>query len=258
MTYHDLIARNRRNSALLVIAFVLFIGVLGAGLLGAGLEESAAIAAIAAGVPVPAVYLINDTALNAFATGRDPQHASVAITTGLRERLSRDELQAVLADELSHVRYFDIRLAMLLATLVGTVVLTTDFTWRSMRLRSLSRRSRGGGSRDGGGAAVLLVLAIVLSLAAPVFARLIQLAASREREYLADAGAVDLTRNPHAMISVLRVLGGDHEVLKAANRATAHMYIVQPIKRWGKRSKGLFPTHPSIADRVHRIEQLVV
>ncbi len=308
MTYHDLIARNRRNSALLVIVFVLFIGllvgVLGAGLVDAGGSEALALAAvasggavlvatwsyygggaailgmsgarkvsrdedsqlhnvvdelaIAAGVPVPAVYLIDDSALNAFATGRDPEHAAVAITTGLRQRLSRDELQAVLAHELSHVRHFDIRLAMLLATLVGTVVLITDFSWRSMRYRGVSRSSRGGGSRDGGGGAVLLILAILLSLAAPMLARLIQLGASREREYLADAGAVELTRNPDAMIAALRKLGGDREVLEVANRATAHLYIVQPIKRWEKRAKGLFSTHPPIEDRVRRIEQLVV
>ncbi len=308
MTYHDLIARNRRNSALLVIVFVLFIGllvgVLGAGLFDAGVSGALTLAvigsggavlvatwsyygggaailgmsgarkvsrdedsqlhnvvdelAIAAGMPVPAVYLIDDSALNAFATGRDPEHAAVAITTGLRQRLSRDELQAVLAHELSHVRHFDIRLAMLLTTLVGTVVLITDFSWRSMRYRGASRSSRSGGSRDGGGGAVLLILAILLSLAAPILARLIQLAASREREYFADAGAVELTRNPDAMIAALRKLGGDREVLEVANRATAHMYIVQPIKRWEKRAKGLFSTHPPIEDRVHRIEQLVV
>lgn len=307
MTYHDLIARNRRNSALLVIAFVLFIGllvgVLGAGLLDSGVRlalplalagsggaalvatwsyygGSAAILgmsgackvsrdqdsqlhnvvdelAIGAGVPAPAVYLIDDTALNAFATGRDPEHASVAITTGLRQHLSRDELQAVLAHELSHVRHFDIRLAMLLATLVGTVVLITDFSWRSVRYRGMSRGSRSG-SRDGGGGAVLLILAVLLSLAAPVLARLIQLAASREREYLADVGAVELTRNPDAMIAALRKLGEDREVLEVANRATAHLYIVQPIKRWEKRVKGLFSTHPPIKDRIRRIEQLVI
>ncbi len=301
MTYHDLIARNRRNSAVLIVGFVLFIGllvgVLGAGLLGVGPGESLMLAtiaslggalvaiwsyygggaailgmsrarratrdedpqlhnvvdelAIAAGVPAPAVYLIDDSALNAFATGRDPEHAAVAITTGLRQRLSRDQLQAVLAHEISHVRHFDIRLATLLATLVGAVVLITDFSWRSMRFRDASR------SRDGGGGAVLLVVAIVLSLAAPMLARLIQLAASREREYLADAGAVELTRNPDAMIAALRQLGGDREVLEVANRATAHLYIVQPIKRWEKRAKGLFSTHPPIDDRIRRIEQLV-
>ncbi len=308
MTYHDLIARNRRNSALLVITFVLFIGllvgVLGAGLLGAGPSEALMLSgvasvggvlvatwsyygggaailgmsrarratrdedvqlhnvvnelAIAAGVPPPDVYLIDDTALNAFATGRDPEHAAVAITTGLRQRLSRDELQAVLAHEISHVRHFDIRLAMLLATLVGAVVLITDFSWRGMRFRGASRGSRGGGSRDGGGGAALLIVAVLLSLAAPMLARLIQLAASREREYLADAGAVELTRNPDAMIAALRQLGGDREVLEVANRATAHLYIVQPIKRWEKRAKGLFSTHPPIEDRIRRIEQLVI
>lgn len=308
VTYHGLIARNRRNSAFLVIAFVLFIGllvgVLGAGLVDAGPREAVTLAAIAAfgamlvaawsyygggaailgmsgarkvvrdedpqlhnvvdelaiaaGVPAPAVYLIDDSALNAFATGRDPRHAAVAITTGLRQQLSRDELQAVLAHEVSHVRHFDIRLAMLLATLVGAVVLITDFSWRSMRFRRVSGGSRSGGSRDGGGGAVLLILAILLSLAAPMLARLIQLAASREREYLADVGAVELTRNPDALIAALHKLGGDREVLEVANRATAHLYIVQPIKRWEKRAAGLFSTHPPIEDRIRRIEQLLI
>lgn len=303
-TYHDLIARNRRNSALLVLGFVLFVafvaGVLGAGL-GSG-EPGVAVGfglvalvgavlmatwswfrgadailrmsgasrlakaedpelynvveemAIAAGVPVPAVYLIDDTALNAFATGRDPQHAAVAITRGLRERLDRAELQAVMAHELSHVRHYDIRLAMLLATLVGVVVLLSDAFWRGTRWRLWS----GGRSRREGVAGVLLlVVAVLLAALAPMVAKVIQLAASRQREYMADAGAVELTRNPEAMIGALRRLGGDREVLEAANRATAHLYIVQPIKKWEKRAQGLLSTHPPLEERIARLERLL-
>jgi len=305
VTYHDLIAKNRRNSALLVVGFVLLVAVLvavmgsalaggdaAAGLVFGGLGLVIAIVmalssyysgdsmilrmsgakliehgddpelynvveemAIAAGVPPPPIYLIEDTAMNAFATGRDPEHAAVAMTRGLRETLTRDELQAVIAHEMSHIRHYDIRLAMLLATLVGLVVLVTDFYMRGVFWGGVGRRGRGRSSGGGGGAA-MLVLAIALAIIAPFFAKIIQMAASREREYLADAGAVELTRNPDAMISALRRLGGDKEVLEVANRATAHMYIVQPIKKWEARAKGMFATHPSIDDRVRRIELL--
>jgi heat shock protein HtpX len=306
ITYHDLIARNRRNSALLVVGFVIFVAVL-VGLLGAALaggDPEAAVAlgvlglvialvmaassyfsggsmilrmsgatliaheddpelynvveemAIAAGVTAPPVYLIEDTALNAFATGRDPEHAAVAITRGLRETLSRDELQAVMAHEMSHVRNYDIRLAMLLATLVGVVVLVTDFFFRGVFWGGMGRRSRGRGGDSGAAGAIIMVLALVLAITAPFFAKIIQLAASRQREYLADASAVELTRNPDAMISALRRLGGDKEVLEVANRATAHLYIVQPIKKFEERAKGLFSTHPPLDDRIRRIEQL--
>ena len=299
VTYHDLIAKNRRNSSLLVVGFVVFVavllGVMGSALTGGdarvagpfgGTALAIAIAmaffsyysgdsmvlrmsgakliehgddpelynvveemAIASAVPLPPVYLIEDTAMNAFATGRDPEHAALAITRGLRETLTREELQAVIAHEMSHVRHYDIRLAMLLATLVGLVVLVCDSLPRT--LRRAGRRSRG---RSGGGA--MLILAIALAIIAPFFAKFIQLAASRQREYMADAGAVELTRNPEAMILALKRLGGDKEVLEAANRATAHMYIVQPIKKWEARAKGMFATHPSIDDRVRRIELL--
>ena len=299
VTYHDLIAKNRRNSSLLVVGFVVFVavllGVMGSALTGGGAWAAAAFGgtalaiaivmaffsyysgdsmilrmsgakliqhgddpelynvveemAIASAVALPPVYLIEDTAMNAFATGRDPEHAALAITRGLRETLTRDELQAVIAHEMSHVRHYDIRLAMLLATLVGLVVLVCDSLPRT--LRRAGRRSRG---RRGGGA--MLILAIALAIIAPFFAKFIQLAASRQREYMADAGAVELTRNPEAMILALKRLGGDKEVLEVANRATAHMYIVQPIKKWEARAKGMFATHPSIDDRVRRIELL--
>jgi heat shock protein HtpX len=155
--------------------------------------------AIAAGVPVPRIYLIDDTAMNAFATGRDPQHASVAITTGLRAKLTRDELQGVIAHEMSHVRNYDIRLMLLLAVLVGTIVMLSDFFWRALRTGAhwgSSGTSRRRDSKDGAGAivAIMVVLAFVLSILAPILAQIIQWAVSRQREYLADASAVELTR----------------------------------------------------------------
>src|ERR671921_438341 len=200
--------------------------------------------AIAGGLPMPKVYIIKDSAPNAFATGRDPEHAAVAVTSGLLEKLDRDELQGVIAHEMSHVGNFDIRYAMLVGVLVGTTVLISDFFLRGLWF--------GGGRRQGGGQAqiIMLVVAILLAILAPIFARLIQLSISRQREYLADATAVQLTRNPKGLADALQKISGDQEVLEVANRATAHLYIVNPVKKFEKRAKGLLSTHPPIEDRI--------
>ena len=177
---------------------------------------------------MPRVYVIQDTALNAFATGRDPDHASVAITVGLKERLNRDELQGVLAHEISHVRNYDIRFSMLLAVMVGLLVLVTD-TFRRWLWWGGGRRKRRDG--DGGGAAgIIAIVAVVLSIVAPILAKLIQLAASREREYLADASAIELTRHPEGLASALEKLGGDKEVLEVANRGHSASLYRQPVQ----------------------------
>jgi heat shock protein HtpX len=217
--------------------------------------------ALAAGVPMPRIYVIDDTAPNAFATGRDPEHGVIAITTGLREKLTRDELQGVIAHEMSHIRNLDIRFAVLMATLVGVVVLLCDLFLRSLRWgrwggsRRSSGRSRGS---KGGGALVLviLLLAVVLSIVAPLLAKIIEMAFSRQREYLADASAVDLTRNPIGLARALVKIRDDPEVLEVANRATAPMYIVHPIKRFEKRAQSILDSHPPIEDRVQRLMQL--
>ena len=203
--------------------------------------------AIAAGLPMPKVYIIDDSAPNAFATGRDPEHASVAVTSGLLEKLNRDELQGVIAHEMSHVANFDIRYAMLVGILVGTTVLISDFF-----LRGLWFGGGGRGRGDGGGyiQLIMMVIAIVFAILAPLFARLLQLSISRQREYLADASAVRLTRNPKGLADALQKISGDREVLEAANRATAHLYIVNPVKGFEKRAKGLFSTHPPIEERI--------
>lgn len=210
---------------------------------------------LAGGLPLPKIYLINDTAMNAFATGRNPKHASVAITTGLRQKLSRDELQGVMAHELSHVRHYDILYATLMAVMVGCLVMLCDVFLRSLWFGGGRRRRD---SRDGGGAAqiVLLVIAIVLAILAPILARIIQMALSRQREYLADAGSVELTRNPDGLASALAKLAGDKEVLEVANRATAPLFIVHPIKKFEDRAKSIFDTHPPIADRIQRLRSL--
>ena len=206
---------------------------------------------IAAGLPMPKVYIIEDSAPNAFATGRDPEHASVAVTSGLLKKLNRDELQGVIAHEMSHVGNFDIRYAMLVGVLVGTTVLISDFFLRGLWFGG----GRGGGGRGGGGGGgyaqlIMMVVAILLAILAPLFARLLQLSISRQREYLADASAVRLTRNPKGLADALQKIGGDREVLEAANRATAHLYIVNPVKGFEKRAKGLFSTHPPIEERI--------
>ena len=211
--------------------------------------------AIASNVPMPRVYLIDDTAPNAFATGRDPKHASVAITTGLLQKLDREELQGVMAHELSHVRNYDIRFSLLVGVLVGSVALLADFFLRFTFWGGGGRRR--GGDRDSGGAQmVVLVIALLLAVVAPIAARLVQLAISRQREYLADASAVELTRNPVGLEQALAKIAADPEVLEVANRATQHLYFENPIKKFEQRSSKLFDTHPPVLDRVNRLRSL--
>ncbi len=203
---------------------------------------------IAAGIPMPAVYIINDPAPNAFATGRDPQHASIAVTAGLLEMMSRDELQGVIAHEMSHVRNFDIRFAMLVGVLVGMIALIADFFLRSTMFGGMGRRDNNSG---GGAGAIFLLIAIVLAILAPIFAWMVQMAISRHREYLADASGVELTRNPLGLAHALQKIAGDPRSLRVATRATAHLYIANPLKgKKTKESAGLFDTHPPIQKRI--------
>jgi heat shock protein HtpX len=212
---------------------------------------------MAAGLPMPKVYLIDDTAPNAFATGRDPEHASIAVTTGLLQKLDREELQGVIGHELSHVRNYDIRFTLMVGVLVGSIALLADMYLRWSFWFGGGRGSSRGGSRDGAGlAAIMAVVAILLAIVAPIVARLVQMAVSRQREYLADASSVELTRNPYGLERALAVIAGDREVLEVANRATQHLYFTNPIKKFEKRASGLFSTHPPIVDRVNRLREL--
>jgi heat shock protein HtpX len=211
---------------------------------------------IAAGTPMPKVYIIDDTAPNAFATGRDPKHASIAITTGLLQKLDREELQGVIGHELSHVRNFDIRFALLVAVLVGSIALLADFF---LRFTFWGGGRRGGGDRDKGGGglvAIMFIVAIVLAVIAPIIGRFVQLAVSRQREYLADSSSVELTRNPVGLERALAKIASDREVLEVANRATQHLYFTNPIKKFEERSSNLMSTHPAIIDRINRLRQL--
>jgi heat shock protein HtpX len=216
--------------------------------------------AIAANVPMPRVYLIDDTAPNAFATGRDPQHASVAITIGLLQKLDREELQGVLAHELSHVRNFDIRFSLMVGVLVGSIALLADVFLRFSFWGGLAggRRSRRESSSEGGGGlqVAMFVVAIVLAIVAPIAARFVQLAVSRQREYLADASGVELTRNPYGLERALAKIAMDTEPLEVANRATQHLYFENPIKKAAAGASGLFSTHPPALERINRLREL--
>jgi heat shock protein HtpX len=290
------IAANRRRSLLLVFALTVLLGAFGAALgslygdAGAGLVVAVAVAvvlllstwyggasmtlaassarpadpardqvllnvvhemAIASGLPVPAVYVIDDSAPNAFATGRDPNHAAIAVTTGLYEKLDRDELQGVIAHELAHVRNFDIRYTTLVAVTVGAIVLLADFALRRMWWGGPTRsRNRGAGP--------LILVAVLVAILAPLSARLLQAAVSRRRETLADLGGAEMTRYPEALARALEKIEADPEVLEAANRATAPLYIVNPIKSFEKRAASLLRSHPPTDERVRLLRGLVL
>jgi heat shock protein HtpX len=206
--------------------------------------------ALAGGVPVPKVYIIDDTALNAFATGRNPRTASVAITSGLLAKLNRDELQGVIAHEMGHVKNRDILFMTLAGVLLGTIALLADMFVRGMWYSGGVTRQRRSSRGDGNAQAIMFAVAIVAAILAPLVARLLYLACSRRREYLADATGAMLTRYPDGLASALEKLSQDREVLEAANRATAPMYIVPPIQKLGAKVTGLFSTHPPTEERI--------
>jgi heat shock protein HtpX len=206
--------------------------------------------AIAAGVPTPKAYIIEDSAPNAFATGRDPKNSSIAVTTGLLEKMNRLELEGVIGHEMSHIKNYDIRYAMLVAILVGTVALVSDWMRRSFFFRG--RRNRRGGA--GGG--IITVIALLLAILAPIIAQLIRLAISRQREYLADANGALLTRYPEGLASALEKISKDTEPLGVANKATAHLYIINPLLDHRGKLNDLFSTHPPVEERIRRLRAM--
>jgi heat shock protein HtpX len=215
--------------------------------------------AIAGGIPKPAVYVVPEQAPNAFATGPDPQHASIAVTRGLLDTMDRVELEGVIGHEMSHIRDRDILLGTVVATLVGSVVLISEFMlrwffWGSM----MGGRGR---DREGGneGQVILIVLGVALAILAPLFAQLIRLAMSRRREYQADAEGVLLTRYPPGLINALRKIGADTTPMRVANNATAHLWLNQPSRVPGEGNhwwEKLFSTHPPIQDRIRVLEEM--
>jgi heat shock protein HtpX len=210
--------------------------------------------AIAADVPMPKVYIIDDPSPNAFATGRDPQHSSIAVTSGLLSKMNREELQGVIGHEMSHVRNYDIRFTLIVGVMVGSIALLAQLFLRYTFWFG-GGRGRDNGRGGGGLAVILLVVGIVMAILAPIFSALVQMAVSRQREYLADASSVELTRNPHGLENALAKLASDSEPLHSANGATQHLYIVNPLKKLGGGS-ALFDTHPLIVDRINRLRDL--
>ena len=206
--------------------------------------------ALGLGIPTPKLYLIEDPAPNAFATGRDPAHASVAVTRGLLDTMDRSELEGVIAHELSHVGNRDIRVMLLVTVLVGTVALLSDWLLRSMWWGGRSR------DRDRNGGGLLLLVGLVLAILTPLIASLIQLAVSRQREYLADASGAFLTRYPEGLANALRKIAADEHVLSVANKATASLYIANPLKDHPFQFDHLFDTHPPIEERIKRLEAM--
>ena len=204
---------------------------------------------IAAGLPQPpAVYVIEDPAPNAFATGRDPAHASITVTRGLLSTMDRDELQGVIAHEMSHIRNYDIRFATLVGILVGMIALLADVFLRS-RWFGFGGGRRSGNDSGGNAAAIMMVVALALAILAPLAAYAVQFAISRRREYLADATGVELTRNPLGLARALNAIAMDPRQLRMANRATAHLYIANPLRKT-REVAGLFDTHPPIQKRI--------
>lgn len=201
---------------------------------------------IAAGLSkVPELYILDDNAMNAFATGRNPEHSVICVTKGLMERLDKNELEGVLAHELSHIRNYDILLQTVIIVTVGMVVMVADFIGRS------TFRSKDDDNKN----VIIMIVGLIFIILSPIFAKLLQLAISRNREYLADASAVELTRNKDGLISALKKLTADTEPLEQANKSTASLYIVSPFKGKVERDS-LTSTHPSTANRIARLEAI--
>ena len=302
MTHYQLVAANKRRSAVIMVGFVLFIVTavyvmsqgLGYGLsmVGFALVVSGLISlsaywwsdkmilgiskakpanrqqyfdfftttenlCLGQRLPMPKLYVINDSAMNAFATGRDPEHAVVVATTGLLERLNRSEIEAVVGHELSHVKNYDIRLMSIVAILVGLISLIADWFLRS----AAWGRGRNDDRQSNQLQMIFFIVGILLALLSPLIAQLIKLAISRRREFLADAGSVAMTKNPQGMIAALEKISTDREPLEVANKATAHLYISDPLKNrhdqigWFAK---LFQTHPSVTERIQTLQQISV
>lgn len=203
--------------------------------------------AISAGIPPPKAYVIEDNALNAFATGKDPEHASIAVTTGLLKKLNREELEGVVAHEMSHIKNYDIRFMMLTIVLIGIVTLLSHFILRSFWFTRNRRNS---------GSSIILIIGFALAILSPIAGYLVKMAISRKREYMADSSAATLTRYPQGLANALRKISNDPvPLMKYSNKATANLFISSPFRK--KRVKSsLFSTHPPIEERIKRLEEM--
>lgn len=213
---------------------------------------------IAAGMPaMPKIYIINSEAMNAFATGKDPSDSAVAVTAGLLSKLNRDELQGVIAHEISHIIKRDTRFMTHAAVMLGTIVIISEMFLRGMFYSGRGRRYSGKSKGGGQGQAILLVIAILFAIIAPIMARLLYFAISRKREYLADASAARLTRYPEGLASALEKISNCTEELTSANKVTAAMYIVNPLKKKGMKLSDLTSTHPPVSERIRILRQMM-
>jgi heat shock protein HtpX len=209
--------------------------------------------AIAAGIRKPRVHVIETDALNAFATGMTPARASIGVTRGLLDTLNREELQGVIGHEMGHIVNWDIRYATAVGVIVGLIALVSDGALRSLRYPG---GSRSGNRRAGGGAVVIVLFLLVFAALAPVFSRLVQMAVSRQREFLADATSVRLTRHPEGLITALEKLAQNARPFEGANQATQHMFIVNPFRNFPEKAHALFATHPPLERRIARLRNL--
>ena len=209
---------------------------------------------VAAGLPCkPELYVMEDPQPNAFATGRNPKHAVVCVTTGLLNKLDYYEIEGVVGHELGHIKNYDILLSAVVTVMVGFVVMLSDFVTRNLFFRRTSRSN----DNSRGGNPILMIIGLVLLFLSPIFGKLMQLAISRKREYMADATSVQFTRNPEGLISALQKISADPNELQTANKATAHMFIANPIKNFdGKKISSLLSTHPSTEDRIEALKNL--
>jgi heat shock protein HtpX len=211
---------------------------------------------IGAGLPKPTLYVIDDESPNAFATGRDPKHAVICATSGLLSKLNRSEMEGVFGHELTHIKNFDTRLMAVVAVMVGLIALLGDWFMRSMWFGGGRRRNNG----EGDIGAIFIILGIVFAILSPVVGTLIQLAISRRREFTADAGSVEITRQPQDLISALKKIADDPTPLRAANKATAHLYIENPFKKSGHGKvawfSSLFDTHPPTSERIKALQNM--
>ena len=210
--------------------------------------------ALAAGLPPPRCYVIDDTAPNAFATGRNPEHSVICVTTGLLQKMNRLELEGVIAHEMSHIKNYDVLLQTVAVVMVGIIALLSDWMLRSFWWGGGRRRNQEKGGGQAG--AILLVIGLILAILSPLIAQLMQLAISRRREFLADANGAMLTRYPAGLASALKKLAADPEPLEVASKATAHLYIVNPLKNIKGRVNKLFSTHPPIEERIAALEKM--
>jgi len=202
---------------------------------------------LGAGLPMPKLYIMDDSAMNAFATGRNPNHAVICVTTGLLERLDKYEVEAVLAHELSHIKNYDILLQTVAIVMVGFIVIISDLVSRNMYLADNDSDNKANG--------IIMIIGLIFVILSPIFAELLKLTISRNREYLADASAVELTRNKYAMINALRKISDDPELLEQAHKSSESLFIVSPLKN-KKNKDNLFSTHPTIENRIERLNNI--